>query len=46
MKKKIIMFLVALSVMVMLSACENPNASKTDKVGSYASAPAYIERIG
>ena len=44
--KKLTVILVALSMLAMLYGCENPNASKVDKVGSYASGPAFVERIG
>ncbi len=39
--KKFIAVLLALSMLALSTACENPNASKTDKVGSYASGPIY-----
>ncbi len=37
MYKKLIAILLVAMLMVVATACENPNASKTDKVGSYAS---------
>lgn len=40
--KKAVAIIIALAIMALTAACENPNASKTDKVGSYASAPYTI----
>lgn len=37
--KKLVVLILTLAIMALTVACENPNASKTDKVGSYASAP-------
>jgi len=43
MSKKIFVILLAAMITLLATACENPNASKSDKVGSYA-ASAYVER--